>query len=512
MRTKIIAIATCTIFLIVSCYKDQGNYEYLPIEEIAINGINENYSGYSLEETISIVPNIDTKIDEKNLEYLWMVYPKQNSTVAEIDTIGDKKDLNYSLNIPQGDYILTFQVKNKTNNYIVSKSTNLQSTTRFARGFYVLKETNIGETDLDLHINDMNKAEDLIIRTEGHSMPGKPTNLGINFGYSFIDNKVQKMVGGKVIVPMTTLEARTLRINDMQQIYGYQDMFFEDKNTNEVPYFFNRIGYTTYMVTSQGIYSTVSMPEFGLYTSGKFGIATQPAGISPYIVKCQQASSLFYFDSSGKRFLATDRNGAIHEFSDDGKIATPNQIPHSCLFMGSFHHSSIGSRITAIFQSNTDINQRLLYSINYKNSNFSNPIEKVITLREDLASSKASRYATNGKDVRILYSVSSKNEIYAYNIDTEQEIKLTPDSFPLDEEVTYIAHKYWNGANDATNRFNYLVLATFKDGRYRLFLYNMLGGQPTGAPAMVLEGKGKVKDVQYALPTFDYSKDEINYM
>ena len=62
-------------------------------------------------------------------------------------------------------------------------------------------------------------------------------------------------------------------------------------------------------------------------------------------------------------------------------------------------------------------------------------------------------------------------------------------------------NRYWSGSDNADKNFDYLVFATRKDGKYKVYLYEILGGKPYGKPVRVLEGEGKVVKMHYVDPS-----------
>ena len=84
-----------------------------------------------------------------------------------------------------------------------------------------------------------------------------------------------------------------------------------------------------------------------------------------------------------------------------------------------------------------------------------------------------------------------------YDIKEESEEKIKPQGLPDDEEITYLSNRYWEQADDKDNNFNYLVIGTSKNGQYKVYMYNMLGGKPIGESVRTLKGEGKVVKLQY---------------
>ena len=504
MKKTIFLLAFAALAFLWGCNEDKGNYNYTPIDDIGISGIENKYSVLSFEETLRIAPTVETDIPEGELEYLWLCYNTSNAKVADIDTLARSRNLDFAMALAPGNYVLTYGVRDKRNDYTVYKNVALESITRFSRGFYVLKENAGGDTDMDLHIDMENKAEDLLERSLGAPLDGKPTRLGLNMGYSFIDKETNGLTDGQVLLPMSEKDVRTMRISDMSQIYDFEEMMFGGVGEDERPYFAVRGGWSAFLVTSKGVYSSATYYEMGQYSSGKFGLPTQPEGVSRFVVGTPSLyGGLFYFDETNGRFISVDMNGYGHTFSNSSGpgLPQPNGIKHTCLALDLFYTGAVGTLPMAVFQDADDPARKLVYVMKVSMMNYANPIDKVIPLGPDVNSSKGVRFAFGAKNTRMLYSMTADNKLYCYDIEGVRETPVTLAGIAGDEEVTYMAHKFWSGKQDTPNHFDYFVVATHKAGAYKVYMYEMNGGQPLGNPRVTLEGAGKVRDMQYVSPS-----------
>ena len=75
------------IFGLGSCYDDKGNYDYTPIDEISVEGIQNSYSalvGGKLEISVNLIHSIENAGDE-HLAYSWNVTGEEVSTEKDLD-------------------------------------------------------------------------------------------------------------------------------------------------------------------------------------------------------------------------------------------------------------------------------------------------------------------------------------------------------------------------------------------------------------------------------------------
>ena len=104
------------MLLCVSCYDDLGNYDYHNINEIkVVDGIDEQYAAYSLVDTLKISPVLSFTEDSTSVdrfEYGWFVAQSRFSA-GKLEKIYDQKDLVYPVNLPIGNYIVLFKVKDR---------------------------------------------------------------------------------------------------------------------------------------------------------------------------------------------------------------------------------------------------------------------------------------------------------------------------------------------------------------------------------------------------------------
>ncbi|MDE7373976.1 MAG: hypothetical protein K2M86_01405 [Odoribacter sp.] len=151
MRLQAIWICIGTL-LCVSCYDDLGNYDYHSINEIkVVDGIAEQYAAYSLVDTLKISPVLSFTEDSTSVdrfEYGWFV-AQSSFGAGKLEKIYDRKDLVYPVNLPIGNYIVLFKVKDRVTEVEWSSYTYLSVTTLFTNGWMLLGERD-GNVSLDM--------------------------------------------------------------------------------------------------------------------------------------------------------------------------------------------------------------------------------------------------------------------------------------------------------------------------------------------------------------------------
>ncbi|MEG2341498.1 MAG: hypothetical protein RSB69_12220, partial [Odoribacter sp.] len=89
------------------------------------------------------------------------------------------------------------------------------------------------------------------------------------------------------------------------------------------------------------------------------------------------------------------------------------------------------------------------------------------------------------------------------DLNQNTEEMLTPVGLGSGETISYLSNRYWKQGDDKDHLFNYLAIGTYKGGKYKVYLYNMLGGKTDGAAVQVLEGTGKVVKMHYVSPNLN---------
>ena len=511
MRKRIYNILSIGVFILLAaaCYDDKGNYDYREISTIEIKGLEDNYSRISFQDVLHLEPTVTASRGEGDFDYLWTLNVTQgsgttsNKTEIALDTIGYDRILDFPVNIKQGFYDLTLRVTNKSNLLEEYQVISLSVVTLFSDGFYLLKDMG-NSTDIDLHVPDNSIINDIFLKLDGEHMPAAPVGLGLVPGYSFLDATTAEYVVTKVLTVCTENDVRISNIEDMSTIYTHSTMFLGEEALNEKPYYVWRNVYGVGYLSDQGAYfSTQNSSGRG---TGKFGYPvmvnneenTRPNRNGVFAGLC-----FCYLDELEGRFLFLDHNGSVQVYSDldkdnKAKAYKPNGITHHLKFFGINFMSTIYTGY-ALFEDETNAGKHYIYQL-LLNSGSYNPIEKVTEVAASSKLNGATLFATNELTAKMMYFVNA-NQLYMYDLEQNTEELLNPTGVGAGEEITYVSNRYWKGGTEAD--FDYLAIATHKDGKYKVYLYNILGGKPSGTPVRILEGDGKVVKMNYV----DHSMD-----
>lgn len=482
-KRKYLFTALLSIFLIASCYVDKGNYEYTLISDIVIGGIEENYSKISVVDTLKIIPNIVSSYNESDFEYLWTEYDSDN----KCDTLSHERNLSYFLTKAPGTYTIYYYVKNKTNGYYVHTSTRLTVVTEYSQGHYILKETAGGDTDMDLLLDDGKVITDILLKTQGSTLSGAPRSMGLLYKRQLTDPGTLTKTNNNCIGIITyDKKVNILRTSDMRLIFSHSTMFYEAPD--DIPYTFYTIYQVNGYLSSIGSYTT-SVNSAG---SGILGLPSGVTGGSDHWGMSTKTYGLIYWDEAGSRILYTNNNGVASAITD--KNYPTSGLNYTCLFMGSYKTTVYG-----LFKDKST-SKLYLYKVTTTSVSKQPEIGSVTEIGTTSRLHTATLFASNERSAQLIYFVNN-NKPYYYDVVNNVEYEMSATALPGDEAITYISNRFYRNSSP---QFDYLTIATFKNGNYKVYMYNMVGGLPYGEAVRTTSGVGKVKETHY-LTAADYS-------
>ena len=501
--------------MLVSCYETDDKYE--AGKEITVTGVESVYNKTALVDVLHIEPQIATTDPDCDLEYewkLWQDYTGASSVPKDlvVDTISHERILDYLVvNKPQ-TYRVELKVTNNTTGQEAYAITTLNVTNDFSKGFYVMKDMG-NAADMDLHTADGTAISNVIGKTQGAPMPGTPKSLGVYPKFSY-DNKTTLKNEVTTTLNITTTEGFwVIDIADLSTACELETMFYFPGEPS-TPLFGSFVYYGAIYVSDKGIhYSPYDLVWGAGGGTGIFGSAI--AIEKGYRLNINIASDRYYtyfFDELNGRFLTVNYNGMLNACSDQDAggntpAVTPNNIDNKMLYFG---RNKIGTTAVGfvVMQHPTDPTKRYLYEMTL-NGLSTNPM---LSKREitGLNLNEATLFANNELQSRVLYYATG-SKVYRYLIDDQQENELTLTGFGTGEQITYLKNIYWTGASTDDGKFNYLAIGTQSGGNYKVYLYNLVAGVPTGSPVRVLTGEGKALKMHYITPEFTVDVGNYQY-
>ncbi len=131
MKKIYILLFTIACF-VSSCIKDNGNYDYTPLKEVGISGLDNSYR-FILQEPKTLKPQITTDINPSNLVYCWRI---------GADTLSKEKDFSYTFKevLTSGNQMV-FEVIDKTTNVRYTKRMTVAVVSPFQTGWMLFGDS-----------------------------------------------------------------------------------------------------------------------------------------------------------------------------------------------------------------------------------------------------------------------------------------------------------------------------------------------------------------------------------
>jgi hypothetical protein len=486
------------ILLLGSCVHDDSTTASTDVNDIAITNMDTKYSVVSYAgNKLEIQPTIDTGYSD--MQYCWYIINKakegqssyNNGVTYDMDSIANTKDLSYEVNLPEGNYRVVLKAYSKSTNYSMYKTADVEVTTQFSKGFYILKEDASGNTDLDMYTPDGTMMSNLLAKTQGSAMSGTPRSLGMCYTESFMIG-TEKDYANCMCITTENNELKFLRVSDLKSVIDKSNLLFDELDNKEQFYGAVKGYFMVHLFTSAGVRSVYDGENGG--GTGKFGNALGGVSASKYLVECASQYGTRFWSDSDHGIYSCDYNGGITAVPMTVGLPYKAQglTGYSCIACG---ESKIGSIERMYFLLKDDATgKRYFYFLTNAR------VKSVTELDSKLNMAQANIFSTNGRTATLAYCVNN-NKLYSYNYNTGAEVELPFSGIPANEQITYITDQYWTGDDP----FDYFVIGTQTGNAYKLYFYNMVGGQPSGDPVKTITGTGKVKSMRYVTPQYSWN-------
>ena len=284
MKNKIYSfvIMASLMLLVTSCFDDDSTAWTNPLTRITISGIESAYEKTAyVNDRLQIQPVVETGLTDDKVEYRWiLINNKTGKMTADGDTIqpleiGNTKDLDYEVNTAPGSYQIRLYVTDKVTGNSAMAYSSLTVQTNFSKGFYILKETEDGNTELDELDFTWNLAENLLQKIDGKSMSGKPANLCQIYDQNYINTENDEIETTNGLIVSSEKDFGIYRATDLKRILDRSNIFFDESPTDEVIYGTFSSSFNSMLISSKGFYSFSG-------GTGQFGMPDVKSTGSPY--------------------------------------------------------------------------------------------------------------------------------------------------------------------------------------------------------------------------------------
>ena len=193
-KTFLAFLLFALIAMPTGCYKDLGNYDYRELDEIVIDttgtGTLSSYAVYRYD-TLRISPKLylngnEVVSGDPDLECTWTIFQAVvGGTIYSRDTLSHSLALEAPITKPSGKWVVHLAVKDLKTDVETYFRTSVQVDETISDGWMVLYETEDGNTDVGLIVDDYVKTgvtkdrvfTGLFAGTNGRPMSGKPKNI-----------------------------------------------------------------------------------------------------------------------------------------------------------------------------------------------------------------------------------------------------------------------------------------------------------------------------------------------
>lgn len=499
--------------LLAGCFDDDSTYaDGNVVGDIVVTGMEEAYTKTAyMGEMLAISPEVQSFVGENDMTYRWLLLDAntgnedKQGNVAEPTVIATEKNLNYEVAIAPGTYQIRLEATATPSGYTVYKTATLTVRTTFSQGFYVLKETADGNTEVDLMTLDGKQGMNLMEQVDGAPLKGAPQSLVPVYKMNYINTDNDEMENTCAIV--VTSEAGDLKVcrtSDFKTVFDRSCIRFDAMADEEKPYGIFLTQMYMGMLTSKGLYSTTSGGGSGSPTSGRFGYPSTECGGSRYFFSdpVNSYGGGAFWDETAHSLMSYDYNMQAMALTYDdytGEETTQGLMGSECLHCG-YNFMSYAS--TGLFVLNDKAAAaRYLYLTD--SSFFGTYLTNRIRIPAGSHAANATSYSTCGLSASYLYCVDG-GKLYAcnFNDDSLPEVEINPQGIGNGETISMVTNQYWMPSMGG-DTFDYLIVGTTSGDSYKLYFYETNGGAPQGQPVYTLSGKGKVKCVRFINDSFE---------
>lgn len=536
--SKTIALTLISV-LFSACADDVAYVKPFPEMDIQLGAIKDIYY---YNETLILNPDIsygDATIDDADFSYRWSLLKEGGLTL-----ISEEKQLELLLD-SIGSLSLYLHVENNNTHAIESQSTTIQVESTSNQGWYVLKETADGNTEVDgYYVSSSLPDYDIITQHLGSPLAGAPRSFGFSPYYKWKASEESTSYSTAAsLMAFSAYDGLAYNVNNATVLSTLENMFFLSPGAASTNMMAGLVSSEKVFISREdGAYSmNDNNPAFFPVIEGDYRL-------DGYFTVGSYGNTLAY-DNKNERFVlfasagyyTSDTLGVFKDqYSDfnNGLEVPVNNMNGQVTFLENTQRGTGYSATTyayALFQKHDVPDALTLYGLDYDKfvegyyyyyptpGDYSvytmyragqwNPItfEKTFPDADYPMLTSADHYTLN-KVSNILYFAKG-NTIGLYNIDDESYQPTFINTIPGDEEVTFLKYVTCN-YQETDIDFIGLVVATYQStsDTYHIYLYQLDGLTSVTLRSDVKTGTGKVSKILYvSASSYSWSSDLYQY-
>ena len=492
-----------------SCVDDTSSLGGGNAPEIIITGMDpekavevNSYTGVNLKDVIK--PQVSANIPEDRLSYAWYLFSTADAEGNYRDfLVSSEKEPNYEINLRTGSYEVVFEVTSQADGYTQVATATLNASTTFSRGFYILKETPEGATELDLYGSGQ-YMPNLMEAMLGAPLEGRPYNLCTYYNGEYINPDNNETDCANFIYVFTEDKIlRGFRAEDMMEIWTNDNLLYSGTMAaDEQPSTFFRTMFCHAYVANKGIYSIMSGDGlFFPYSSGRYGYPTVTVGGSKFVQEAEGGMYYVFWSDTDHKLYSTDYNVMTSEevtLKDATGVPVPDAYPDDLECIASGKNYLAGTSTLFFLCQQPSTGDRYLFLLHGSSS-----ISQIVRLDPSSHLARATSVSANGLTAAYIYCIDGGRLcVYGLNDGREQEVDLP--GIPAGEAVTFVSNQWLNLAYVSEDyNFDDLIVGTQSGDTYKLYFYEsdrVSSGVPVEEPSFTVTGTGKVKAVRFLAP------------
>ena len=487
-----------------SCIDDLGNYDYTDSQDLMPVKISALESEYSViaGDPLKITPVFELLDNPARYEYIWYVRDEQRN---RRDTLATTQNLDISVALAQGSYVLRFNVIDPKLGIQVSTSARLVVTTEIAAGWYVLK-TQDNLTDFD-YIQDKGKQINNVLSIYGYQVAGEANTLAYNTRHFYQTENEDGSISntrGAVFHVLSDYDMQTFTAADLTRVKTYDEHFYTPLGG------VNRLNglliepdmYSPSLIVEGKVYTYSNLAtNFGKYGAPKiYRNTTTNYKAHPEIIFFSVYQFIVY-DMLSRSFLYSefDPNKAyLSNFEKDGAVLASN-LNYEVIQITKRQRASIGRMAETAYALAKDLstNSYSIISLTACNST-SDPITSILPVPSNCELPNASVIAAP-EDASGIYFANG-NVLKVHYVAELANRENTLYTFPADETVAYISHLKSAQIPESAATGNYIAVLTNNAAGWKLYLFAKAGaseGFESPEPKYIASGEGKAKMFMY---------------
>lgn len=463
MKKLFIYLQVLVLPFLLACNEDEGNYDYLALNDVTISGIEESYTVLNGTDKLEISPIITTSMgDDSYLTYEWRVQRTNSPEINYRAVVGTERDLSWEVSLPStGEWDLVLRVTDTETDVETVAFTRLNVTTRTGRGILLIGENQEGNSQVDFIsiAGDTLVMKNVFTESLGFDNSGKPVNICTVLKSSFM----------KHLWVMTDNDAWRVNTSSFNIIDGssFKENAYvidESKITGD----YHMVDFYPHAPKSAGFsfsFYGVAVCSNGLLFAGTTGFVDPMNALSdekdisfakPYIlsnIHSTAFSSFVYYDEAHERFLrGLPSSSSSQRLTDEAGDPFPwnNQaVGRTLQYAQTTANTDNGSTYGNSFALMRDKNTGDYYI--YKFYCYSSPVKLDCYTPGKVADlDKASFHVFSSKRTALYYTVGSKLYGLDYNKGNEK-VTLIKD---FGDEITLMK---WDDQIDPAGDFIYLA-------------------------------------------------------